>query len=192
MDNYLDIRNNIRLLYDTKQYIKCISACNSLLESLEHVGNEHEDYRYNKWFVHKRLSIIYCKFKKNDEAMYHAEQSIKIHATLEEYYLTIWLMALIQIETNKRRAIKLLDKCIFYYGRTKQTNYLMSVVKNKNCIIAKSNNNIKQLQLNDDIKTFNNTANIIEYIFNNAYNIALEIIDKLTYLTVYNVAYATL
>lgn len=192
MNNYLETRNNIRLLYDTKQYIKCISACSSFLEQLELSENKDEENRYNTWFIHKRFSVIYCKFKKNKEAMYHAEQAIKLHGNLEEYYLTIWLMALIQIETNKKKAIRLFDKCIFYYGRTKQTNYLMSAVKNKNCLIAKSNNNIKLLQLNDDIKTFNNTANIIEYIYNNAYNLALEIIDKLTYLIGYKVVYATL
>jgi tetratricopeptide (TPR) repeat protein len=190
MDNYLDIRNNIRLLYDTKQYIKCIAALTSFLELLEKEDNNNIEVKYNMWFVHKRLSALYCKFKKYSDAMNSAKKAMKYQNNDVEYHLTIWLLALIQETTNKKRAIKLYDKCLFYFCRTKQTNYFMLVSQNKNCLIAKANNNVKLLNFNEDINTFNNTTNIIEFIHNNAYNITLKIIDKLVDLTSYRVAFA--
>jgi tetratricopeptide (TPR) repeat protein len=192
MDKYLDTRNNIRLLYDTKQYIKCIAACTSFLETLENIEHKNDEIKYNIWFIYKRMSVIYCKFKKFDNAMDMAKKAMKYQTEEIQYYLIIWLMALILETTNKKRSIKLYDKCICYFRKNKQENYLMSVVRNRNSLIAVSNNNIKLLFWVEDINTFNNKANILEYIHNNAYNFALNIIDKLIDLTNYRVVYATI
>lgn len=192
MDKYLETRNQIRLLFDKQQYIKCIATSTSFLEELKQEDEHDIEVRYNLWFVNKRLSNIYCKFKKFDDAMTHCRIAMKYQNSDLEYYLTIWLLALIQETTNKKRAIKLYDKCIWYFSRTKQTDYMASVVRNKQALIALSNNDIKQLFWIQNINTFNNTTNIIEYIHSNTYNIALNIIDKLIDLTSYGVALVTL
>jgi tetratricopeptide (TPR) repeat protein len=199
MDKYLDFvktldetRESIKLLCGKKQYVKSIAALTSFLEELLQEDENDTEVRYNIWFVHKRLSFIYCLFKKHEDAMNEAKLAMRYQNNVTEYYYTVWLMALIQETTNKKRAIKLYDKCIFYYSRTKQEELLMTVVRNKTCLIALSNNNYKLIFWIDIANTFNNTANILEYIHNNTYNIALNIIDKLIDLTSYRVAFATL